>query len=64
MITTENREQLSELLNSPLSKEQILERINGQYNLEGERIKALELVQRMTFEFGEGINDGVYDDIL
>ena len=64
MITTENKQQLEELLNSPLSKEDILKRINGQYDLEWARAQAFELVQRMTFAFWEGINAGAYDDIL
>ena len=64
MITQENKQQLEGLLKSPLTKEQILARLNGQYDLEKEREKALELVQRMVFAFWEGVHAWVYDDIL
>lgn len=64
MITQENKQQLEGLLKSPLTKEQILARLNGQYDLEKEREKALELVQRMVFSFWEGVHAWVYDDIL
>lgn len=64
MISKDQKDQINALLDTDLSKDQIREKVNSEYQLQEDRTQARYWVERLAQCFMKNLSKWVYDEIL